>query len=146
MTTATALELIRGGMFGYGFTITRAGILALENHTEPDYHILEGYEAVQEAKKYDLLVLGIYSSINEQLLSLGRTLKQINGDYSVPGINQTFKYVKLYDDKANRSMLRSRKLRESFQRINPGMEQTHEERNATALAHRLETNQNNIGR
>ena len=145
MTNTTAQNLIQTGMFEYGFSITRAEILNLENQQEPNYHLLEGEEAVRQAKKYDLLVLGIYSSINEQLLSLGRTLKQVNGDYIVPSIEHTFKYVKLYDDKANRNLLRSNKLRTSFQRINPGVVQTHEERNATAMAHRLEANNNGVG-
>ncbi len=136
-------ELIAAGMFGYGFTMTRKDLLALEDHTEPDYHAMEGFQAVKEANRYNLIVLGLYGSINEQLLSLGRTFKQVDGDYIVPGINETMKYVKLYDDKASRNLLRSKKLFKSFQKINPGVVQTHQEKLAMDKAHRLAANQQN---
>jgi len=146
MTPVEAITLIEGGLFSYGYQTTRAEVLLLGGYSEPNYHSLEGVEAIRESKKYDLILLGIYSALNDQLLLRGRTLRQVNGDFMVPGINETLKHASSYEKRASKNMLKARKLKESFRVVNPTEEPTFEETRAEEMAHRLQANQSNVGR
>jgi len=112
-------ELMDGGMFGYGSEIAVHDFAALEDIQEPNISTMNGIDAVNASRAFELKLVGLYDNVNQQLLGVGRKLTRRGDVYVVPTIGDTLKYVEQYNNQASSKRAKASKLYRSFTALHP---------------------------
>ena len=119
MTANEVLALINSGMFEYGSEVNIYDLATIAEITVPGINTMSGEEAVRAARTFELQLVGVYDTINQQLLGMGRKLTRRGDMYVVPTVGETLKYVEQYHNQGNNKQSKALKLYRSFAILHP---------------------------
>lgn len=107
--------LIERGYFSYGSQMTVEEFGNLDNIKHPDLVGLQPMEAIKAYDTYRLKLVSLYTTINDQLLVMGRKLYLKDEMYNVATVSETLNYASQYFNQAKKKSNRGNKLMKGFQ-------------------------------
>ena len=114
MKVAEVKLLVDKGLFQYGSEMSIEAFADLGSIKHPDLSRMTQIEAINAYRNYELKIVGLYTTINEQLLSIGRKLYRKDGTYNVATVADTLSWVERYNKAGKKKYAKANKLTKGF--------------------------------